>query len=315
MLPPRRRRFTRSAAPSRCTSPASHRPRRCRSLTPAGQTLETQSANSLGGLLFRNVPPATGYRVRRDADGLKSGALTVHSDRGGALESGDLQPIDSRQRIHVPHHPRRDAARHQRAPADEPGGRARPPAGHEPSQWPRLRSAVPDADRVLGLRVRQPGRPGQRHRGPREPDGLRGRRREHARDRLLGWRLRFLRAAAEPRRVRRDRDDRASTVGAGSQGRDDGHLLRGDQPAVHGPAPPAEPRGHLPALGSRRHGDDALSGRHPQHRLCGCLGRAAPARGASRPDRTADSPGRTSRSRVATRRARPTRCCTARRPT
>ena len=48
---------------------------------PAGQTLKTQSADSLGGLLFRNVPPATGYRVRRVSDGVTSGALTVHSEQ------------------------------------------------------------------------------------------------------------------------------------------------------------------------------------------------------------------------------------------
>src|SRR5947209_16535405 len=40
-----------------------------------------------------------------------------------------------------------------------------------------------------------------------EPDGLHRRRREHARHRLLGRRVRLLRAAAEPRRLR----DRKST--------------------------------------------------------------------------------------------------------
>src|SRR5579862_6886834 len=45
----------------------------------AGKTLQTQSADSLGGLLFRNVPPAQGYRVRRTSDGAQSPALTVHS--------------------------------------------------------------------------------------------------------------------------------------------------------------------------------------------------------------------------------------------
>ena len=43
---------------------------------------------------------------------------------------------------------------------------------------------------------------------------------------LLGRRLRLLRDAPEPRRLRRDRDDRAPAVGAEPQGRDDGHLLR-----------------------------------------------------------------------------------------
>ena len=49
-------------------------------VSPAGQTLQTKSADSLGGLLFRNVPPATGYHVRLTSNGLQSGALTVHSN-------------------------------------------------------------------------------------------------------------------------------------------------------------------------------------------------------------------------------------------
>ncbi len=57
-------------------------------VTSAGQTLETQSADSLGGLLFRNVPPATGYRVRRDSDGLTSDALTVHSEDAAPWDPG-----------------------------------------------------------------------------------------------------------------------------------------------------------------------------------------------------------------------------------
>jgi predicted acyl esterase len=40
----------------------------------------TQTVNSLGGLLFRNVQPADGYRVRLDADGTLSAPVTVHSD-------------------------------------------------------------------------------------------------------------------------------------------------------------------------------------------------------------------------------------------
>jgi uncharacterized protein len=55
---------------------------------PAGQTLKTQSADSLGGLLFRNVPPATGYRVRRVSDGVKSAALTVHSEQAAPWNPG-----------------------------------------------------------------------------------------------------------------------------------------------------------------------------------------------------------------------------------
>jgi hypothetical protein len=49
-------------------------------LTPAGTTLYTQNADSLGGLLFRNVPPGKGYRVQLDPGGPKSGSITVHSN-------------------------------------------------------------------------------------------------------------------------------------------------------------------------------------------------------------------------------------------
>jgi predicted acyl esterase len=50
-------------------------------VTGAGTTLKTQRANSLGGLLFRDVPPGTGYRVRRASDGQLSGPITVRSER------------------------------------------------------------------------------------------------------------------------------------------------------------------------------------------------------------------------------------------
>ncbi|HEY2260603.1 MAG TPA: CocE/NonD family hydrolase [Solirubrobacteraceae bacterium] len=49
-------------------------------LTPAGKTLATRAADSLGGLLFRNVAPASGYRVRPFPQGPESGPITVHSN-------------------------------------------------------------------------------------------------------------------------------------------------------------------------------------------------------------------------------------------
>jgi predicted acyl esterase len=45
----------------------------------AGATVATRKANSLGGLLFRNVAPGSGYRVRPSAGGTSSGPLTVLS--------------------------------------------------------------------------------------------------------------------------------------------------------------------------------------------------------------------------------------------
>jgi uncharacterized protein len=49
-------------------------------ITPTGRTLYTKRADSLGGLLFRKVPPGSGYRVRLSSNGSESGPLTVHSD-------------------------------------------------------------------------------------------------------------------------------------------------------------------------------------------------------------------------------------------
>jgi hypothetical protein len=49
-------------------------------LTSSGSALYTQNADSLGGLLFRNVPPGKGYRVQLNPNGPKSGSITVHSN-------------------------------------------------------------------------------------------------------------------------------------------------------------------------------------------------------------------------------------------
>lgn len=49
-------------------------------IAPDGSTMVTQNATSLGGILFRNVPPATGYRVRIVASGDESAPLVVHND-------------------------------------------------------------------------------------------------------------------------------------------------------------------------------------------------------------------------------------------
>src|SRR5881275_2388082 len=57
-------------------------------LTSKGTTLYTQNADSLGGLLFRNVPPGKGYRVRLDPSGPKSGPITVHSDAAAPWDPG-----------------------------------------------------------------------------------------------------------------------------------------------------------------------------------------------------------------------------------
>jgi predicted acyl esterase len=50
-------------------------------INPAGKTIRTKRATTQGGLLFRSVPPGSGYRVRLSATGAKSGPLTVLSTR------------------------------------------------------------------------------------------------------------------------------------------------------------------------------------------------------------------------------------------
>jgi predicted acyl esterase len=49
-------------------------------LNRRGRRLQTKNADSLGGLVFRNVAPGSGYRVRLGKRGAKSGPITVYSD-------------------------------------------------------------------------------------------------------------------------------------------------------------------------------------------------------------------------------------------
>ena len=122
----------------------------------------------------------------------------------------------------------------------------------------------------------------------------------------------YFERAAGPRRLRRDRDGRAPALGGERQGRDARHLLRRDQPAVRRRDPAAQPGGDHAAVGDRRHADDALSGRDPQHRLRPRVGAGPSRRRRSRRARPPASPGPGSRSRAATRSARTTRTCTPR---
>ncbi|HUR50611.1 MAG TPA: CocE/NonD family hydrolase [Mycobacteriales bacterium] len=50
-------------------------------LDHTGHRVATKAADSLGGLIFYGVRPASGYRVRVLPHGARSGAVTVHSDR------------------------------------------------------------------------------------------------------------------------------------------------------------------------------------------------------------------------------------------
>jgi predicted acyl esterase len=53
-----------------------------------GETVYTQNADSLGGLLFRNVRPGSGYRVRIASSGEESGKLTVHTNASAPWDPG-----------------------------------------------------------------------------------------------------------------------------------------------------------------------------------------------------------------------------------
>src|ERR1700737_577187 len=57
-------------------------------LNSSGAIVYTQNANSLGGLLFRNVTPGSGYRVRLTSTGQESGPLTVHSEAAAPWDPG-----------------------------------------------------------------------------------------------------------------------------------------------------------------------------------------------------------------------------------
>ncbi len=161
-----------------------------------GRAVASQRAGSLGGAVFRNVKPGAGYRVGRrervaraaePVGAAEHEAATARRSRAsgyGYLTTRDGTKLAVNVRL---------------------------PAG--PGPYPTLVEysgygyANPDGARELDRRDRQPAR-------------LRGRRRQHARHRLLRRRVRLLRAAPGPRRLRRRRDRRAPAVGGAQQGRD-----------------------------------------------------------------------------------------------
>ena len=51
-------------------------------LNRSGDEVQARRANALGGVLFRNVRPGSGYRVRLAASGVEHGPLTVLTERG-----------------------------------------------------------------------------------------------------------------------------------------------------------------------------------------------------------------------------------------
>jgi uncharacterized protein len=53
-----------------------------------GETISTQAADSLGGLLFRDVAPGRRYRVRLSSTGEESGPITVHTQAAAPWDPG-----------------------------------------------------------------------------------------------------------------------------------------------------------------------------------------------------------------------------------
>ena len=105
-------------------------------ITSHGKKLATQKADSLGGLLFRNVPPGSGYRVRLSSDGKESAPLIVHSNAAAPwdpsiynqkISDNGYQYLTTRDgtKLAIDVHPPTD-------PAGEPGL----PRWHSSAEWP-----------------------------------------------------------------------------------------------------------------------------------------------------------------------------------
>ena len=219
-----------------------------------GDVVDSRVVGSLGGAVFRHVEPGGGYRVR--GPGGSERAVPGPQRPLGATRRLDLRPGPAGGRLRIPDHAGRDRAGDQR-----------------PAPWSRERRSLSDGGRVLGLRVREPGRRRELDRADRRPARVRRGRRQYAGHRLLWRGLRLLRAASGARRLRRDRDRRPPALGREAEGGDDGRLLRRHQPAVRRPDQAALAGGDHPAVGDRQHPDDPLSGRDPQHRIRARVGR------------------------------------------
>ena len=225
-----------------------------------GGVVGTKRAGSLGGIVFRRVDPGGGYRVRGPR-GVESPALRVLTNRpeppdtsiyGQRLPAGGYGYMTTRDGtklaidVHLP------------GPADQ--------------------GPYPTLIEYSGYGYAEPERAPELDPADRPDPRIRGGRRQHARHGLLGRRLRLLRAAAVARRLRRDRDGRPPALGPPPQSRDDRRLVRRHQPALRRLHPPAASERDRPAVGDRQLSDDALPGRHPQHRLRTAVGRGPRAR-------------------------------------
>ena len=73
-------------------------------LDGSGNAVQAKSADSLGGVLFREVAPGKGYRLDV-AGGPRSGPLTVLTQRSAPPDHLDLRTEDRTARLSVPDHP------------------------------------------------------------------------------------------------------------------------------------------------------------------------------------------------------------------
>ena len=126
--------------------------------------------------------------------------------------------------------------------------------------------ALPDGDRVLGLLALGPRRaPALDPAG--EPHGLRGGRRQHARQRLLGRRVRRVQPRPGSGRLRRRGDRRPSTLGPARSARHGRAELPRHQPALRRGHPPSAPGRDRSDVGDRRPVAPAVAGRRLQLRV------------------------------------------------
>ena len=214
----------------------------------------------------RAAATASGSRAAGPKSGPADGAL----DPAGAAEHRRLQPVDPLERLRLPDHPRRHQAGDRRPPA---AGRDERRAGRRPPAAPT--GPTPTLIEYSGYGYANPA-------GPQSGIAVLAN--------LMGFAVVDVNMRGtgcsggafdffEPLQSL-DGYDVIETIArqpwvlhhkVGMMGISYGGISQ----LFTAQTQPAEPRGDLAAVGDRRHADDALPGRHPQHRLRGRLGEGA----------------------------------------